>query len=397
MAGILAALLLAGPLAMLQSCSGAAARTSGERPVEQFTPLLMSVPDIPTAFSGSDGRIHLAYELWLNNFSDRSARVRQVQVLGDGQVLSVLDEIGIGKRLQPFGASAPASAVPPGGTGLLYIHVALPPNASAPTQLSHHVTTVFESSSPTIPAQETADSGANVALPTDAPILIGPPLAGEGYIAADSCCDSTRHVRAALPINGKLRHAQRFAVDWEQVDSQNRIYSGPKQNLSSYHIHGKAALAVADARVASTTDGFPEQIPGEYPASIDLEEADGNSVVLDLGNGKYALYAHLQPDTIQVSAGQMVRRGQVLGLVGNSGNSVAPHLHFHVMDSPSPLDANGLPYLIDAFEVTGNAPDTASFDEAEANGTPLPIRATIPPRPVKQAFPINLSLIRFRN
>jgi hypothetical protein len=359
----------------------------------------MSVPDAPTAFAGSDGKVHLAYELWLNNFSDRNASVQQVQVQGDGQLLSVLDQASIGKRLQPFGAHAPAAIIPPGTSGLLYIHVTLPAGASVPAQLSHRVTTLFESSAlsppPASPPQETTQSGAIVAVSTTAPMVIGPPLAGEGYIAGDSCCDSTRHVRAALPINGRIRHAQRFAVDWEQVDAQNRIYSGPKQNLSSYRIYGKSALAVADARVASIDDGLPEQIPGQYPTAITLEEADGNSVVLDLGNGRYALYAHLQPGTIRVAAGQMVKRGQELALVGNSGNSVAPHLHFHMMDSPSPLDANGLPYHIDAFGVTGNAPNTAAFDEAEANGTPLPILATVPPRQVVQALPIDLSIIRF--
>src|SRR5690606_15706064 len=134
-AGVLAALILAAPVALLQACSGAAASTSGDRPAVEFTPLLMSVPDAPSAFAGSDGRVHLAYELWLNNFSDRSAKVRQVQVLGDGQLRDVLDESGIDKRLQPFATRETASAIPQGSTGLLYIHVTLPPGASVPAQL----------------------------------------------------------------------------------------------------------------------------------------------------------------------------------------------------------------------------------------------------------------------
>ena len=86
-----------------------------------------------------------------------------------------------------------------------------------------------------------------------------------------------------------------------------------------------------------------------------------------------ALYAHLQPRSLKVRSGDRVRRGQVLGLVGNSGNSVAPHLHFHVMDGPSPLDSNGLPYLIDSFLVTATSPGTEAFDTAEAQGSPLAI------------------------
>ena len=67
----------------------------------------------------------------------------------------------------------------------------------------------------------------------------------------------------------------------------------------------------------------------------------------------YAFYAHLQPGSLKVKLGDKVRRGQVVGLVGNSGNSTEPHLHFHVSDANSPLGCEGLPYALDAFEVQG--------------------------------------------
>jgi len=72
---------------------------------------------------------------------------------------------------------------------------------------------------------------------------------------------------------------------------------------------------------------------------------------MDLGRGNYCMYAHLQPGSLKVKAGDRVKRGQVLGLLGNSGNPTEPHLHFQVMDGPSPLGAEGLPYLIDSFEL----------------------------------------------
>jgi murein DD-endopeptidase MepM/ murein hydrolase activator NlpD len=96
-----------------------------------------------------------------------------------------------------------------------------------------------------------------------------------------------------------------------------------------------------------------------------------------------------------VRAGDRVERGQVLGLVGNTGNSDAPHLHFHVMDGPSPLDSNGLPYAIDAFEVTGHAPSTAAFDTAEEKGTPLELTPVAPPKTVDKALPLDQSIVRF--
>ena len=89
-------------------------------------------------------------------------------------------------------------------------------------------------------------------------------------------------------------------MDWEQLDKDNRIYSGSREKLESYTIFGKQAIAVADATVVSVIDGLPEQTPGKYPTEISLDSADGNSVILDLGNGHYALYAHMQPGSLKV-------------------------------------------------------------------------------------------------
>lgn len=172
-------------------------------------------------------------------------------------------------------------------------------------------------------------------------------------------------------------------------------YSGSREDPASHTIFGKDVLAVADAKVVSVIDDLPEQTPGTFPSHIPLEEADGNSIVLDLGGGRYGLYAHLRPGSIKVHPGDTVKRGQVIALVGNSGNSIAPHLHFHVMSTPSPLASNGLPYEIDAFKVTGTSPSTAAFDAAEAHGTPLTITPISPPTQVVKGMPLDQLLIAF--
>jgi murein DD-endopeptidase MepM/ murein hydrolase activator NlpD len=84
---------------------------------------------------------------------------------------------------------------------------------------------------------------------------------------------------------------------------------------------------------------------------ITLETIAGNHIMLDLGGGRYALYAHLQPGSLRVKKGDRLQRGQALGLVGNSGNSTQPHLNFHVTDGPTPLGSEGLPYVIDAWDI----------------------------------------------
>ena len=112
-------------------------------------------------------------------------------------------------------------------------------------------------------------------------------------------------------------------------------------------------LAVADAVVTATKDGIAENVPQKTADVVTLENVAGNHVVLDLGKGRFALYAHFQPKSLRVKVGDRVRRGQVLGLIGNSGNSTEPHLHFHVSDGPSPLGSEGVPYVFDAFEAHG--------------------------------------------
>ena len=67
---------------------------------------------------------------------------------------------------------------------------------------------------------------------------------------------------------------------------------------------------------------------------------------------RWAFFAHLQPGSIRVRVGQRVKRGQLIGLLGNSGNAVGPHLHFQVSDAlAESLNANeGVPYVFDAYE-----------------------------------------------
>ena len=86
---------------------------------------------------------------------------------------------------------------------------------------------------------------------------------------------------------------------------------------------------------------------------MSVETLTGNHVVLDLGGGRFAMYAHLRQGSVAVKAGDRVRRGDVLGRLGNSGNSTEPHLHFHVADGTSPVDASGLPFVLDRFACRG--------------------------------------------
>jgi biotin carboxyl carrier protein len=186
-------------------------------------------------------------------------------------------------------------------------------------------------------------------------VVIAPPLRGGVWLAANGPSAESGHRRAMLPLEGSFYIAQRFAIDWLKIDDQGRSYNGDQLKNSSYYAYGNDALAVADGVITETKDGIPENVPGANSRAvpITLETVGGNHVIIDIGGGHYAFYAHLQPGSLKVKTGDHVRRGQVLGLVGNSGNSTEPHLHFHISDASSPLGAEGIPYAFETLDVLG--------------------------------------------
>jgi Peptidase family M23 len=365
--------------------------------VQALTPIVGEVSNAPIPFEGSDGRTHLVYELEVTNFSTGKTTIQRLKVLDADtkEVVATLNAKEVAARLQPAGLREPVDSLAPSKTALVFLHLSFEKANQVPERLVHRLS-VKAAAAP--PGQQTITekTGPTEVHRRDVKV-VGPPLRGSNYVAADSCCDATRHTRAALPINGKVWLAQRYAVDYEQLDANNRIWSGKnKKNLENYTIYGKKAIAAADGTVVKVIDGLPEQVPGVFPEGISPEEADGNSVILNLGGGNYAVYAHFQPGSIRVEEGDRVKRGDVLALVGNSGNSVAPHLHFHVMNGPLSLASNGLPYEIDSFKLIGKNPGgTAAFDKAEAEGTPLKVDPVNPPKRVTDAMPLDQVVVRF--
>jgi murein DD-endopeptidase MepM/ murein hydrolase activator NlpD len=380
--------------------SASAQDKDGRSPTEDIqalTPIVGEVSYAPIPFEGSDGRTHLVYELEVTNFSSGKTTIQLLKVLDADtkEVVATLDAKEVAARLQPAGFREPVDSLAPSTTALVFLHVSFEKANQVPERLVHRLSVKAAAAPPG--QQNIAEKVAPTKVDRREVKMVGPPLRGSNYVAADSCCDATRHTRAALPINGKVWLAQRYAVDYEQLDANNRIWSGKnKKDLDNYTIYGKKAIAAADGTVVKVIDGLPEQVPGVFPEGISPEEADGNSVILNLGGGNYALYAHFQPGSIRVEEGDRVKRGDVLALVGNSGNSLAPHLHFHVMNGPLSLASNGLPYEVDSFKVTGKNPGgTAAFDKAEAEGTPLKVNPVNPPKKVTDAMPLDQVVVSF--
>jgi len=362
----------------------------------QLTPIVADVLWAPRPMHGDDSQVHLVYELRLSNPTPFAISVEKVEVLDEtGRVLLAMDKDTIGKRLSIGGRrGAEATSLAVGQYGVLFAHVSFGPNQAAPKSLSHRLSAALVQ--PDQPARPFTVTAGETRVAEQNPVVLGPPLVGAGYVAADGCCDSVRHVRALLPIDGRYALAQRFAIDWEQLDADKRVVRGDLKKIESYVIFGKDVIAVADGTVVAMRNDLPEQVPGALPAGLPIDQADGNFVVLDIGQGAFALFAHMQPGSVTVAAGAKVKRGDVLGKVGNTGNSQAPHLHFHVMDGPSPLAANGIPYVIDRFRLTARGTGgTADFDKAEATGSPMTLKTLADKPQLERLLPMDLSIVEF--
>jgi hypothetical protein len=320
-------------------------------------PFELRVPKPPTVVP-SEGKGLLAYELHVTNFSPQAQTLRRVEVLDDASshtVLLALEDTALANAMNRPGVSPPPAAVdrPRIGGGLravVYLWVSVP-TATPPARLRHRLTVAAPSGDSTV--TRTMDGGTVVVGTSLA--TIAAPLKGGPWYAANGPDPLAGHRRALIPVDGTPAIAQRFAIDYVKLDSAGKTFSGDRLKNESYYAQGMDALAVADGIVAATKDSIPENVPGANSRAvpITLETVGGNHVIVDIGNGRYAFYAHLQPGSLRVKKGDRVRRGQVLGLVGNSGNSTEPHLHFHLSDSPSPLGSEGVPYVHEQFEVVG--------------------------------------------
>ena len=214
----------------------------------------------------------------------------------------------------------------------------------------HHVVTIRD-------GDRTYTRALDVA-PSRAPeLVLAPPLRGAGWVGGDGPVDTSRHRRTVLRFRGSWHLGQRFAIDWTRVGADGSVVreGAPTDANASYLAWGATVHAVADATVADVRDGIAENagdngLPEATP--ITLANVAGNAILLDLGDGRFAGYAHLQPGSLKVKKGERVTRGQALALVGNSGNSGMPHLHFQVCDAPTFLDCEGLPYALESFEHT---------------------------------------------
>jgi len=168
----------------------------------------------------------------------------------------------------------------------------------------------------------------------------------------------------ALQSHHRWSVSQEFAIDLDRLGSNSRTHTGQGAKLTEYDGYGKDVMAAADGTVVEAHDGAPEsdsnlRQPGEskqhHQARWQAQqnalleagylEAFGNYVVIRHSGEEFSTYAHLRTGSVKVKKGDLVKRGQVIGQLGHSGNSTSPHLHFQVTDGPDPAYSRSIPVV----------------------------------------------------
>ncbi|AWG23808.1 M23 family metallopeptidase [Flavobacterium kingsejongi] len=158
------------------------------------------------------------------------------------------------------------------------------------------------------------------------------PFDGEWYINAGGKSLEENHHFAPY------RH-QRYAMDVVQRVNGKMIFTGDGTKNENYYCFGKRLNAPGDGRIVTVVNNVEDNVPG----ILNEEQVWGNYIVIDHLNGEYSCMVHFKKNSIIVAEGDNVLRGQMVGQVGNSGNSNGPHLHYHLQTTASRLTGVGLP------------------------------------------------------
>ena len=131
---------------------------------------------------------------------------------------------------------------------------------------------------------------------------------------------------------------QRHAFDFVIVDSSGKSFKDKGKVLTDYYAYGQNVYAPANGIVTDVTNGVRDNEPGNLNPFFAL----GNSLIIKINTNEYVVLAHFQNNSVRVKVGDEIKRGQVLGLCGNSGNTTEPHIHFHLQNTPVIQDGIGI-------------------------------------------------------
>jgi len=151
--------------------------------------------------------------------------------------------------------------------------------------------------------------------------------------------------------NGNETHREeyRHAWDFQICDEHGSVFQKSGNLLKDYYCFGKPVYAQADGVVEETVSDVYDNAIGE----INQTQNWGNTIVIKHTPYLFSKLSHLKEQSILVKKGDFVKKGDLIGLVGNSGRSPFPHLHFQLQSTPF-IGSHTISFPLSAFYVLNN-------------------------------------------
>ncbi len=366
--------------------------------VRDLSSVRLSTGFPPIPFPASDGRTHLSYELYMTNRMNEPVTVTSVKVVDADDPSKVVEDLS-GQSLDDRMTldrtpQIETTTLAPHESGIVYIDASVPSTDDVPSLLQHVVETQKASGEAFAVIEGAFVTPRNMEVP-----VLGSPVSDGTWVAAEACCFKSHHRRGPFTLGGQDFLAQRYAIDWIKVQD-GRLYEGddPK-DLDAWYTFGQDALAVVDGTVSSVLETENDITPLEpNPLPRNIDNITGNHVIIDMGNGLYVVYAHLQKGSIQVKVGDQVKAGDKLALVGNSGNTDAPHLHIHVMDANKVVQSHGIPFVFASFDLLGSYDTIVDLlPELDGRTGPGPFTTLPESKAMTDVYPLELDIVEFNS
>jgi hypothetical protein len=384
---------------LLSLCLGVVWAVSAVELAKSVAPIHLQVSPVPIPFMGKES-LGLAYELHLTNYRNIEFRLKQIEVfdmekssyplatLAGDDLLSCLLRPG-----KPPETEDPAM-LRGGEFAVVCLWITMEAALPPPASIAHRAT-LSRLMSDGSEKEYTVEGGVTT-VSTAKPIMIYSPLPPGRWLMTSGPSMHSEHRLFLHALDGMATNTQRFASDWMLLGPNGRLANENVENNEAWNCYGIPVLAVADGVVAGLGDGIPENTPlsGERAVPNKRETMTGNYVVLKLDKDTFAFYGHLQPGSLRVKEGDQVKAGQELGLIGNSGNSDAPHLHFHVANGIDPLSGEGLPFHLTSFKLLDEL-DVATWEHMLVENSPWQPPTDRQPETCTDEMPLGEAIIEF--
>jgi len=197
-------------------------------------------------------------------------------------------------------------------------------------------------------------------------LIVDFPLQGEWFVGADGTEPGHELAFDFIRLDTKLRATQKSSLHELLTAVPLEMYLGWGQPILS-PFNGRVVTAVdgcsekSQSFIMAMWDGLSAAVSPTQRQQLETLQTEGGDISPLAGNhlviesteseGVFAFIAHARRGSITLRAGDIVCAHQQVAEVGNSGSSMAPHLHFHLMSDPSPQSVQVIPFKFARYEV----------------------------------------------